>query len=136
MGRKSKSSRGYAVFEDVLRPCWLSLSLEEAFHQIMAQCGYEPIWETEATRITLRFRHLDGPQTGSVVMDGDAGCIAIAFESPLTFGTWAARNSTMQKVLDAGLCGWRGLPMDSFYTQSSIAQHDPRRVASQRHGTP
>jgi hypothetical protein len=123
MNAKSKSSKGYAVFTDVLRPLGQRLSVEEAFHLVLAQCGYEPIWRTETTRMTLCFRYLDAPPSGLPVRD-------LAFESPLNFGAWAARGQIMQQVLNARLKGWRGVNMDSFYTLSSIAQHELRSTCA------
>jgi hypothetical protein len=120
MGIRSKSPTGYAVFEGSPLACReLSLLLEEAFHSLMAHCGYEPIWQSDDRRVALSYRHLEKPFAGSLVREGLSGSNVLRFERDVcvkgqNLRPGYARTWIMQRVLEFGLCGWRGLRMDHF----------------------
>jgi len=125
---KSKSSKGFAVFEEVLFPVAQCLSLEEAFHEIMTRCGYAPVWDQDSQRMRLRFRYLEGGSwTGFFAIDLEAESDVKTMEHPISDGLWLSRLKIMQRVVYGGLKCWRALEMDSFYIQHSIAEQKMRR---------
>jgi hypothetical protein len=128
MNAKSKSSTGFAVFEGSPLTCReFGLSLEEAFHSVMAHSSDELVWHADDRRVTLCFRYLERPFRKTFVHDGLSGSNVMQFERDLYVknknkGPAYARSWIMQRVLEARLCGWQGMRMDHFYIHHTKAK--------------
>jgi|GEM_PF-5717074 len=128
-----KTPPGWAVYEDEpLDCCEIGLSLEEAFHSIMAHCQYAPVWDADGKRLRLRFRYLDEPHQGRFVGDTEPGPEIITYEEPLTLGGFIARDQIMKRAVAAGHCGWYAVRMPEFILDHMHAGHAAREDARDR----
>jgi len=118
---------GWAIYEDDPLDCReIGLSLEEAFHSIMAHCCYAPVWDENGKRLRLRFRYLDEPHLGGFVGDTEPGPEITTYEEPLTLGGFVARDAIMKRVAAAGLRGWYAVRMAEFILDRMHAEHAAR----------
>jgi hypothetical protein len=116
----------YAVFEDDPADCHeVGLTLAEAFHSIMAHCGYEPVWDVDGLNLRLRFRYLDEPLKGCFVGD-EPGSYVETFYAP-AFGGSVSRERIMRRAVSAGLRGWIAEPMVEFARSGAMAAHSNMR---------
>ena len=129
-----RTPTGWAVYEDEPLDCnEIGLSLEEAFHSVMAHCSYAPVWDEDGKRLRLRFRCLDGPCEGRYVGDSEPGPEIVTYEEPLTLGGFVARDAIMKRVAAAGLRGWYAVRMAEFHLDRMRSEHAAREEARQ-HG--
>jgi hypothetical protein len=102
--------------------------LETAFSALLERSGYAAAWGTETTA-TLRFRQLDGPESGQIAD------VRAPIDHPELFtaqvsigkaGMEFAQENIMKQVLASGLKGWFGLTQERFSIQRSLAQQGLR----------
>ena len=123
---------GWAVYEDDPPDCReIGLTLEEAFHSIMAHCQYAPVWDQDGNRLRLRLRYMDEPQKGGYVGDTEPGPDIVVYEEPLTLGAFVARDAIMKRVAAAGHCGWYAVRKQEFIFDRMHAEHAAREEARQ-----
>jgi len=123
---------GWAVHEgNPLDSREIGLTLEEAFHSIMAHCSYAPVWDKDDNRLRLRFRYMDEPYKGRYVGDTEPGPEIITYEAPLTLGAFVARDQILKRAVAAGLRGWYGVRMTEFILDRMHAEHAAREEARQ-----
>lgn len=127
-----KIPTGWAVCEDDPLNCReIGLTLEEAFHSIMAHCHYAPVWDQDGNRLRLRFRYMDEPHKGRYVGDTEPGAQIITYEEPLTLGAFVARDAIMKRAVAAGLRGWYAVRMSEFILDRMHTEHASREEARQ-----